>query len=102
MKLALLMTLFISAVAHASCESKATNYAVRVYEAAIGPVQGSEGMEHETKLVSTRQGILDYLVTIWDNNEDGEIWEVEYQVVVDNKTGACRKVLVKMIATREL
>jgi hypothetical protein len=101
MKFALLITLFISSVAQASCEGKATNYAVRAYEAE-GPVQGSEGMEHETKLVSNRQGILDYLVTIWDNNEDGEAWEVDYQVVVDNKTGACKKVLVKMIATREL
>lgn len=101
MKFALIISLFISSVAYASCDSKATNYAVRAYEAQ-GPVQGSEGMEHETKLISSRQGILDYVVTIWDNNEDGETWEVDYQVVVDNKTGSCKKVLVKLIASRDL
>ena len=84
------------------CSNKAKYYATKVYHAQMGAVQGSDGIEREARLVSERGDILNYVVTLSDNNDEGEAWEVDYRVSIDNSAGECTKRYVRKIAARDL
>lgn len=81
------------------CANMAKSAAIRAYKAETGTIQGSEGIQYEALLVGVRGNNYNYLVSISDNNEDGETWEVDYSVVVQS-AGACRVLSTKKVATR--
>lgn len=95
----------LSAYSFASteCVNKAKYYAIQTYHAEMGTVQGSDGISYDAKLLnSAKKSILNYLVSIQDNNEDGETWVAEYKVIINNKNGDCQKKSVKQIMVRNL
>ena len=79
-----------------ACANFAKNAAIRAYFAEVGTVQGSEGIQYEATLLSSRNNIEAYLVAISDNNEDGEYWTVDYQVVL-NAQNNCKVISVKTL-----
>lgn len=108
MKFLVLLALAIApAVSFAgeTCENYAKYFAIREYKSQ-GPVQGSDGIQYESELISETPTLsgADFLyeVVIRDNNEDGEFWGVYYEVAIDyNKsTQKCELVKVKEITQR--
>lgn len=80
-----------------TCVQYAKYGAIKVYKSEVGEVQGSNGMEHsaEFRAYNPRTGVYTYLVTISDNNEDGDTWDVNYEVEVKRSIRGCRVVSVK-------
>lgn len=96
--LAVFMILGFGASALASdgpCANYAKYGAIRAYKAEFGTIQGSE-MEYEAELIQENDGVLSYLVSIYDHNEDGEYWTMEYDVDVTrvNRNRSCKLVKV--------
>lgn len=89
-----------SALAQGPCENFAKFGAIRHYKSIMGTVQGSEGIEYSSKFIGTQGNISDYVVTIVDNNEDGEMWEVDYSVQVQDTGKKCKVLAVKQIDAR--
>jgi len=76
-------TLFshIAFSAETTCENYGKFGAIRAYKSEVGTVQGSEGIEYEiTKTVKKEDPFYSFVVSITDNNEDGEVWTVDYLV----------------------
>ncbi|KYG68015.1 hypothetical protein AZI87_01725 [Bdellovibrio bacteriovorus] len=82
------------------CENHAKAAAIRTYKAAVGTVQGSEGIQYSSVKEEGWNNPYLYTVTIADNNEDGETWEVDYEVQVQDKAGKCKVLSVKEVASR--
>lgn len=89
------------ALAHAGdvCENYAKYFAIRDYKS-HGTVQGSEGIQYESELiyVDTYQDRDEYLykVAITDNNEDGEYWTTNYDVLLEQAKGQTKCHLLKL------
>lgn len=96
----LMMTSAAKAANEGPCANFAKSGAIRAYKAETGTIQGSNGIEYSAKLIGTRGDISDYLVTIADNNEDGESWEVDYAVKVKGSNSSCKILAVKKIGAR--
>jgi len=68
------------------CEGFAKAAAIRSYKAEMGTVQGSEGsegIEYGAKIMdNVNPDSAIYIVDIFDNNEDGDTWTVNYLVEV--------------------
>lgn len=81
----LLGTLLLSGVAQAAnlCEGHAKYGAMTAYMDEMGVVQGSDGATRTATLVDNLDSNkATYLVSINDNNEDGDYWTVNYLVKV--------------------
>lgn len=81
--LSLIAMLSLAAPAQANeipCANMAKYAAIRAYKAEVGEVQGSDGIQYSAVVTATRGNYISYLVTISENNEDGETWEVGYNV----------------------
>ena len=99
----LLIALLISTSAVASegpCANTAKYAAIRAYKAEVGPVQGSDGIQYSAVLKQHNSDILQYVVTISENNEDGEFWEMDYSVKLKGQEASCKVLSVKKTATR--
>jgi len=96
----LLLPLHGSAQAEGPCSNMAKYAAIRAYKAEMGTVQGSDGIDYSATLIAQRGEFAGYLVTISDNNEDGDRWEADYNVSVRLKD--CKVVLVRKAAERAL
>jgi hypothetical protein len=98
MKTVLSLVLLISSsmtLAAGPCENKAKYGAIRAYKAEVGTIQGSNGVETKADLVQERNGAYSYIVSVMDNNEDGEYWTLDYAVVVKGQD--CKIVSVRKI-----
>lgn len=96
---ALMMSLGFSSTVFAAkspCAGFAKYGAIRAYKAEVGTIQGSEGIEYSATLKKQSGDEFTYLVTISDNNEDGETWDVDY-IVTTRKlgTGKCKVLSVQ-------
>ena len=92
------LTSFLSLSVLASegpCVGFAKFGAIRAYKSEMGTVQGSDGIGYSAVLKNNNKDIYTYLVTISDNNEDGEYWEVDYDVKVQTKSFGCKLLTVK-------
>ncbi len=74
-----------------TCENYAKYFAIQDYKKNVGDVQGSDGMQYESEMISvdTYPDGDEYLytVSISENNEDGEYWTVSYELLLQhNKT----------------
>ncbi len=77
-----------------SCANMAKFGAIRAYKAEVGTIQGSDGIQYEATLTGVRGEVASFLVSIYDNNEDGETWTVNYSVVVRKSENRCSLVSV--------
>lgn len=82
------------------CQNYAKYAAIRAYKAEMGTVQGSTGIEYSAHLEKKKGNLVEYTVTITDNNEDGEVWDVDYRVKLRAKDGTCEILNVKKTAVR--
>lgn len=82
MKTILTIALMLAATAGFACENYAKYSAIKAYKAEVGTVQGSDGIGYDATLIALRGDVSAYVVSISDNNEDGEYWTVDYQVVL--------------------
>jgi hypothetical protein len=86
------------------CSGYAKSAAIRAYKAETKTVQGSRGIEYIARLVDTKPESLTYLVTIADNNEDGDTWQFDYLVDVTPIEASvplkCKVLKTKKIAVR--
>lgn len=83
----------------APCENYAKYFAIRDYKSSMGTVQGSDGIEVSSELKYSQGRNYGFEVAISDNNEDGEMWTVLYQIVVkpSSQRAACDLVSLKFI-----
>lgn len=72
-----------------SCKNHAKYAAIKAYKAEMGTVQGSDGIECTETLLKKQGKLAKYKVTISDNNEDGETWDVDYLVQI-HRGSACK------------
>lgn len=94
----ILISFLLTSVAFAGegpCANKAKYEAIRHYKAESGTIQGSDGPQYSAVLIKANGNVYDYEVTIADNNEDGDYWEVDYKVRVQEKNRACKTIFVK-------
>lgn len=77
-----------------TCANMAKYGAIRAYKAEVGTIQGSEGIQYDATLTGLRGEFASFLVSISDNNEDGETWTVNYSVVVRKTENRCSVVSV--------
>lgn len=77
------------------CSNYAKHGAIKAYKAEFGTVQGSDGIQYSASLVEADGNIFDYLVSISDNNEDGETWTIDYDVRVKKEGTRCKVVKVR-------
>jgi hypothetical protein len=83
--LSLIAMLSLTASAQANeipCANMAKYAAIRAYKAEVGEVQGSDGIKYSATVASARYNAVFYLVSIRENNEDGESWEFKYSVAL--------------------
>lgn len=99
--LALLALSAPSMAAEFPCANMAKYGAIKAYKSETGTIQGSDGIQTVAVPTSARGNLISYLVTISDNNEDGETWEVDYTVVLrEISTGKCQVLSTKKVAER--
>lgn len=79
------------------CSNYAKSGAIRAYKAEMGTVQGSDGIQYTAKLATIIGDVASYVVSISDNNEDGERWTVDYSVQVQRQGTACKVLHVKKL-----
>lgn len=73
-----------------SCEGSAMQKAAESYFAENGTIQGSDGAEiFIEQNLKASDPFQNYLVGIYDNNEDGETWTVYYFVMTKYENGQC-------------
>lgn len=89
-----------SSVSYANTQGECANYAkaaaIKAYIAMAGTVQGSEGIQYEIKQkLKAREPFHNYIVSITDNNEDGEVWTLDYFVMTKIENGKCRILKVR-------
>lgn len=78
------------------CEGYAKYFAIRDYKANTGVVQGSEGIDYQSELISSLNDEHTFKVAITDNNEDGQYWTMNYEVVVKEIPNSQKCSLEKM------
>lgn len=104
--LSLIAMLTLAAPAQANeipCANMAKYAAIRAYKSQVGEIQGSEGIQYSAKATAVRNNRITYLVTIAENNEDGEMWEFDYNVEIlwqENSKPECKILSTKKIAVR--
>lgn len=103
MKLMTILGLLLSLNVFANdvCLNQAKYQAIRTYHAETGVVQGSDGITYQGQFLDQEGESLRYVVTIQDNNEDGEYWFVDYEVVMKLENKKCKKVSVRNAGSRE-
>lgn len=80
------------------CENYAKYAAIDAYKAKMGSVQGSDGIKSVAILIKKKGLYIDYKVTISDNNEDGDTWNIDYLVQIQMQLNLqCNIVKVQMI-----
>ncbi len=84
-----------TAFAFGACENLAKTVSLATYTKDAGTIQGSNGPEAISTLLSVRGDYESYLIEISDNNEDGETWVVRYQVTARKVAGACQIISIK-------
>lgn len=88
------------AFAGETCENYAKYFAIRDYKKNVGDVQGSDGMQIESEMISvgTYPDGDEYLytVSISENNEDGDYWTVNYEITLEHKKAAQKCTLLKL------
>lgn len=78
------------------CDNYAKYGAIRAYISEVGVVQGSEGIQYEIKeKLKAKSPFYNYIVSISDNNEDGDVWTVDYFVMTKKIDGDCQVLKVK-------
>ncbi len=77
------------------CVNYAKYGAIRAYKAEMGTVQGSHGIEYVAELKGTQGVFSDYVVSIYDDNEDGDTWQVDYAVRTETLAKSCKLIFVK-------
>lgn len=101
---ALIIFLGTAAGARAAPQGPCANFAkfaaIRAYKAEMGTVQGSNGIDYSAEMIRSDRGTTTYVVTIRDNNEDGEVWEVDYSVRVKGPNPLCKILSVKKMSAR--
>lgn len=91
------LTVFAAGKEKATCENMAKNAAIRAYYSEVGVVQGSDGIQYKAKLEKVDGNVNEFIVSISDNNEDGEAWTIDYYVSTVDTAGKCKiRYLVKM------
>lgn len=82
------------------CENYAKYFSIRDYKKNLGSVQGSDGMQYESELISvtTFPDGDEYLyeVSISEKNEDGEYWTVNYEVLLEHDPSTQKCSLLKL------
>lgn len=64
-----------------TCENYGKFGAIRAYKSEVGTVQGSEGISYEViQTLKSEDPFYNFIVAITDNNEDGDVWTVNYLV----------------------
>ena len=108
-KKTLIATLFtLSATAFAQsaatdCSNFAKAAASRAYKASVGTIQGSEGIQYEIKeKLVAKLPFHNYVISITDNNEDGDTWTVDYFVMTKKVNDKCQVLKVKEQETAAL
>ncbi len=92
----LALTTSVSASISGPCSGHAKSAAIRAYKAQMGTVQGSDGIEYEIKeKLKAKLPFHNYVVTIFDNNEDGDTWSVDYFVMTKLEGQTCKVLKVK-------
>jgi hypothetical protein len=71
------------------CENIAKYQAIRSYKSEVGTVQGSDGIQYSSSLKSVQGKIYTYEVAVFDNNDEGDTWEVNYIVTIKNDKKKC-------------
>jgi hypothetical protein len=101
MKIFALILLAYSSLSFATpnCSNKAKYFAIKLYHAETGVVQGSEGLESEASLLRITTNTIQYKVSVFDNNDEGEAWGVDYLVVL---TPSCQKKFLKRLESYEI
>ena len=104
MKFLISIVLFFSATqvlaANGPCENFAKAAAIREYKKSAGTIQGSDGIQYSSVQAPDWTNPYLYTVTISDNKEDGETWEVDYEVQVRSQGRACKILSVQEVASR--
>lgn len=83
-----------SAGAAGTCANMAKFGAIRAYHSEMGVVQGSDGIQYSAELIDSDANNFSYRVTISDNNEDGDTWDVHYTVKVQLRGRTCKVIRV--------
>lgn len=94
-RILLMGLMFVSSVAFAeeqTCANYAKYGAIKAYKSEMGVVQGSDGVYSEAQFVSRNDSTYKYNVTVWDNNEDGDVWGQQYTVEVKKVGTKCQLV----------
>ena len=91
-----MMTVSLTSFAEEKCENYAKASAIRAYKAELPTIQGSDGISYIALLLGEQSGLglFDYIVSIGENNEDGDYWEIDYAVRVQalEETDKCETV----------
>jgi hypothetical protein len=83
-----------------TCEGLAQQKATANYFAEVGDIQGSEGPETFIEVsLKAKSPYFNYIVGIYDNNEDGETWTSYYFVMTKFENQTCS--VLKVVATEE-
>ncbi|KHD87370.1 MAG: hypothetical protein OM95_14825 [Bdellovibrio sp. ArHS] len=99
--LAIFVLLFsVSSFAADSCENHAKAAAIRLYKKVAGAVQGSEGIHYWSAKIDGWNNPFLYKVTIADSNEDGDTWQIDYEVKIEDRAGQCQTLSVTEVDSR--
>lgn len=102
MKLILASLMLTSSFAFAApCENFAKFFAIRDYKARAGSIPGSFGVESGATFQGELKGAYLYKVEIVDNNEDGDVWTINYDVLV-KPIGTTKKCELVSLNTNDL
>jgi len=92
----LIFSLNTQAATTTECANHAKSAAIRTYINEVGTVQGSEGIQYEIKeKLKAKLPFHNYIVSISDNNEDGEYWTVDYFVMTKKVGDKCQVLKVQ-------
>lgn len=81
------------------CKNYAKNAAIRAYKSETGTIQGSDGIKYVATQVKNSGQFFEFQVTISDNNEDGETWNVDYLVQLQ-RNATCKVVKVQKLKSK--
>lgn len=82
------------------CSGVAMQKAMAKYVVESGTIQGSDGAQVSVELaLKAKSPFHNYIVSIYDNNEDGETWTVYYFVMSKFENNSCK--VLKVVQTEE-
>lgn len=98
--LIILSAIVFSYSANAEIKGECSNYAlsgaIKAYKSMAGTVQGSEGIEYKIKeKLKAKLPFHNYIISITDNNEDGDVWTLDYFVMTKKENGQCKVLKVR-------